>query len=120
VQLVGHRVRATRERLRRECLPAGSECLFSRVIVDGKLVGHACAVVWSVEKSSVCWVTQLVVHREYRERGLATGLLSEFGRDYHVYGIASSHPAALLACGKAFGSKWFGRQMDVDDSQYHG
>jgi len=54
----------------------------------------------------VCWVTQLVVHRDYRERGLAVGLLNELrqGGD-DMYALMSSHPAACLAAAKAFGSK---------------
>lgn len=56
---------------------------------------------------TVCWITQLVVVEEYRERGLATGLLRAIreGTD-DVYGIASSHPAACLAAATAFGSKF--------------
>jgi hypothetical protein len=54
----------------------------------------------------VCWVTQLVVHRNYREHGLATGLLNELRQDDDdIYGVVSSHPAACLAAVKAFGSK---------------
>ena len=47
-----------------------------------------------------------MVHQDYRERGLAVGLLNEFRQDDDdVYGIMSSHPAACLAAAKAFGSK---------------
>ena len=54
----------------------------------------------------MCWVTQLVVHRAYRERGLATGLLNELRQeDDSIYGIMSSHPAACVAAIKAFGGK---------------
>jgi hypothetical protein len=77
-----------------------------RVSVNGHLAGNAFACRWSVNGRVVCWITQLVVHHEYRERGLAAGLLNEIrlnGDD--VYGIMSSHPAACLAAAKAFGSK---------------
>jgi hypothetical protein len=48
----------------------------------------------------------LVVHRDYRERGLAAGLLNEIKQDEDdLYGIMSSHPAACLAASKAFGSE---------------
>ncbi len=54
----------------------------------------------------MCWVTQLVVHRDYRERGLAVGLLNELRQDGDdMYALMSSHPAACLAAAKAFGSK---------------
>lgn len=54
----------------------------------------------------VCWVTQLVVGRTYREQGLATGLLRSLREDTDdIYGIMSSHPGACLAAGKSFGSE---------------
>ena len=54
----------------------------------------------------MCWVTQLVVHSDYRERGLATRLLNQLRQDNDtIYGLMSSHPAASLAAAKAFGSK---------------
>ena len=66
--------------------------------------GNAFACRWvCCNNVSVCWVTQLVIHEDYRERGLATGLLNllrENGDD--LYGIMSSHPAACLAASKSF------------------
>ena len=54
----------------------------------------------------MCWVTQLVVDRNYRERGLAKALLNQLKHeDINIYGIMSSHPAACLAAAKAFGGK---------------
>lgn len=79
------------------------------VVVDGVLAGSAFTHRWqhSEEGSSttVCWITQLVVHKSYRGRGLASGLLGlvRSGSD-GVYGIISSHPAACLAAAKSFGS----------------
>lgn len=85
-----------------------------RVFVNGELVGHVFTCRWKYgggdgkgggTETMVCWVTQLVVHREYRRRGLATGLLREVRRDGgdgdDVYGVASSHPAAILAVARA-------------------
>ena len=54
----------------------------------------------------MCWITQLVVHRDYRERRLATGLLTELREDNDdIYGIMSSHAASCLATANVFGSK---------------
>ena len=54
--------------------------------------------------TGVCWVTQLVVHSDFRERGLAFGLLNYLRQDDDaIYGIMSSHPATCLAAAKAFG-----------------
>ncbi len=77
-----------------------------RVTVDGYLAGNAIACRWMYEKKTVCWVTQLVVHQDYRERGLAMGLLNQLRHDDDdIYGLMSSHPAACLAAAKAFGSE---------------
>lgn len=77
-----------------------------RVTVDGRLAGNAFACRWAYGNKTVCWITQLVVHQDYRERGLATVLLNQLRHDDDdIYGIMSSHPAACLAAAKAFGSK---------------
>ena len=74
--------------------------------MDGILAGNAFACRWVYDNKTVCWVTQLVVHQDYRERGLAMCLLNQFRHyDDDIYGLMSSHPAACLAAAKAFGSK---------------
>jgi hypothetical protein len=61
---------------------------------------------WTYNGRIVCWVTQLVVHYDFRERGIAASLLNIIRRnDDEVYGLMSSHPAACLAAVKAFGRK---------------
>jgi hypothetical protein len=101
----GSRVRLSKERLRNDYLPDGLLCSYVRVTVDGNLAGNAFACRWTVNGKKICWVTQLVVHQDYRERGLAVGLLNELRQDDDdVYGLMSSHPAACLAAAKAFGS----------------
>ncbi|KAH8729124.1 hypothetical protein GQ44DRAFT_823846 [Phaeosphaeriaceae sp. PMI808] len=100
----GSRVRLNKERLRKEYLPPGISS-YVRVLVDGFLAGNVFACRWSVGGMTICWITQLVVHQDYRERGLAVGLLNEIRMDGDdVYGVMSSHPAACLAAAKAFGS----------------
>ena len=77
------------------------------VSVNGHLAGNVFACRWTVDGKTICWITQLVVHRDYRERGLASGLLNEIKLDEDgAYGIMSSHPAACLAAAKAFGSEY--------------
>ncbi len=74
--------------------------------MDGSLAGNAFACRWVYDIKTVCWVTQLVVHQDYRERGLATGLLNQLRHyDDDIYGLMSSHPAACLAAAKTFESK---------------
>ncbi|KAF2841088.1 hypothetical protein M501DRAFT_1002195 [Patellaria atrata CBS 101060] len=99
----GSRVRLSKERLRNEYLPSGISS-YVRVSVNGHLAGNAFSCRWSVDGRTICWITQLVVHRAYRERGLAVGLLNETRLDGNdIYGLMSSHPAACLAALKAFG-----------------
>lgn len=79
-----------------------------RVTVNGHLAGNAFSCRWNWNDKTICWVTQLVVHRDYRERGLAVGMLNQLGQDKaDFYGIMSSHPAACLAAAKAFSSKGY-------------
>ncbi|POS75360.1 hypothetical protein DHEL01_v206246 [Diaporthe helianthi] len=65
---------------------------------------NAFACRWEYSGQQVCWVTQLVVHSDYRERRLATLLLSYLiDNDDDIFGIMSSHPAACKALAKAVG-----------------
>jgi len=100
----GERVKMSASRLRAQCLPAGARCSYVSVTVDGVLAGNAFACRWDYQDRQVCWVTQLVVHCDYRERRLATGLLQKLRRndDDEIFGIMSSHPAACMAASKAF------------------
>jgi hypothetical protein len=98
-------VKISKDRLRAQYLPKSAVCSYVRVIVDDCLAGNVFACRWKYNERSVCWITQLVVHREYRERGLALGLLNELRQDDNdLYGIMSSHAAACLAAAKVFGS----------------
>lgn len=77
------------------------------VTVDGSLAGNAFACRWKWDGKTVCWVTQLVVKKDYRDNGLASGLLRSLRETTDdIYGIMSSHPAACLAAAKSFGSKY--------------
>ncbi|KAL2752782.1 hypothetical protein ACRALDRAFT_1052572 [Sodiomyces alcalophilus JCM 7366] len=115
----GSRVKLSASRLRAQCLPEGSRSSYARVTVDGVLAGHAFACRWQYGDRHVFWVTQLVVHREYRERRLATTLLLALqqGQD-DVFGIMSSHPAACKALAKAFGNFAF-PQVSLDFARDH-
>jgi len=101
----GTHVKMSKDRLRAQYLPTDIPCSYIRVTVDGKFAGNVFACYWTYKSQSVCWITQLVVHRDYRERGLASGLLSELRqKEDNIYGVISSHPAACLATIKALGS----------------
>ncbi|KAK9322281.1 hypothetical protein V1517DRAFT_339006 [Lipomyces orientalis] len=101
----GSRVRLSKDRLRCQCLPEGAACSYVRVTVDGHLAGNAFACRWISNDKTVCWITQLVVHLDFRERGLACGLLNQLREDDDdIYGLMSSHPAACMAAAKVFGN----------------
>lgn len=56
----------------------------------------------------VGWVTQLVVHSDFREQGLATGLCRLLSKRGAVsWGILSSHPAAVMAMARGLGGEFF-------------
>jgi hypothetical protein len=101
----GSHVKLSTDRLRSQCLPCGATCSYVRVTVDDRLAGNVFACRWTCKDKNVCWITQLVVHRDYRERGLATCMLNQLRQDEDdICGVMSSHPATCLATAKAFGS----------------
>lgn len=92
------------DRLRAQCLPEGARTTYVMATVDGVLAGNAFACRWEYAGYQVCWITQLVIHSEYRERRLATTLLSNLiDSNDDAFGIISSHPAACKALAKAVG-----------------
>lgn len=99
-------MRISKGRLRAQWLPEIADCSYAKVTIEDRLAGNVFACRWKVKDKSVCWITQLVVHGDFRERGVAVSLLNCLRRDDDdIFGIMSSHPAACLAAAKAFGSK---------------
>ena len=101
----GKPVKLSARRLREEYLPDTAASFYSTVTVDGNLAGNAFTCRWKYDGKGVCWITQLVVAKDYRERGLASGLLRSLRAEADdICGIISSHPAACLAAVSSFGS----------------
>ncbi|KAF8420715.1 hypothetical protein EV426DRAFT_611905 [Tirmania nivea] len=99
--------------LKSRYLPAGSRSTYVRVTVDGKLAGHVICSRWSYKNQNICWITQLVVSREFRERKLAYGLLDMLKSDEDdIYGVASSHAAACITLANVFGNGF--KYLDLD------
>ncbi|KYF85883.1 hypothetical protein BE20_13435 [Sorangium cellulosum] len=93
----GQRIRLGAKRLR-GFLPEGSWALLARH--RGALIGHAFGVRVDIpERGVVDWVTQLVVHAEHRNRGVAKDLLlTFFGFSNHfAWGLVTSNPFAVRA-----------------------
>ena len=74
---------------------------------DNKLVGYAIAIISynnkSEKKNIISWVTQLVVHQNFRRHGIGKELLFSFWgfSNHYAWGIMSSNPYAIRALEKA-------------------
>lgn len=70
---------------------------------DGKVIGYAIAIQVEYPKhGTISWVTQLVVHKDYRNMGIAKDLLTTiwgFSDDF-AWGIVSANPFAIRALEK--------------------
>lgn len=96
------RVRLSVERLREWFDSDDSRLAYARSGAD--LVGYAIAVQMKVPRCGiVSWVTQLVVHEEYRQRNVAKTLLfSVWGMsDHYAWGLVTVNPYAVRALEKA-------------------
>ncbi|KAI5845292.1 hypothetical protein DFP73DRAFT_513051 [Morchella snyderi] len=99
----GSVLRTNVKNLRANCVSC-EETTLVRIYVQDKLVGYAFGTRWPLNErdGDVCWITQVVVDRNYRGVGLATTLLSKFKTSTDVlYGIMSQHPAAIMALKRA-------------------
>ena len=73
-------------------------------LVDDSIIGYAIALGKNEPKYGyITWVTQLVVHKDYRKRGIAERLLfSIWGfSNHYAWGIVSANPYAIRALEKA-------------------
>jgi 2-polyprenyl-3-methyl-5-hydroxy-6-metoxy-1,4-benzoquinol methylase/GNAT superfamily N-acetyltransferase len=71
---------------------------------EDALIGYAIAIKAKLEKlGTVSWVTQLVVHEDFRDRDIAKQLLfSMWGfSDHFAWGLVSANPYAIRALEKA-------------------
>ena len=79
-----------------------SNLLFARI--NNELIGYSIAII-EKEKyyASVAWVTQLVVHEDYRHQGIAKNLLFSIWKfsSYFAWGVLTSSPYAIRALEKA-------------------
>ncbi|KZV95722.1 hypothetical protein EXIGLDRAFT_671862 [Exidia glandulosa HHB12029] len=97
----GGRVTMGVKTLKKYCLEDVHRCAVVTCRRGDVLVGHAFATCWNFEAAkSVCWVTQLVVHTEFRRQRVASFMLNMLKHDAFpdvvAFGLASSHPAACM------------------------
>lgn len=115
--ITGSRIKMSTVKLQSECLPSRENTILVTCITSGTLVGHAFATTWDygegrlppstffptsqaypIHVGTVCWITQLVVRKDQRDRGIATFLLKQVRSPEHTaFGLVSSHPVACLA-----------------------
>ncbi|KAI0071521.1 hypothetical protein K474DRAFT_1606810 [Panus rudis PR-1116 ss-1] len=103
----GSRIRMSPRKLRSECLSDPARTLLVICTCDGRPdhIGHAFATVWTCNGESIGWITQLVVHKDFRRQYIATTLVQTlkrqelFGRAT-IVGVISSHPATCNVVAK--------------------
>ncbi|KAJ7687689.1 hypothetical protein B0H17DRAFT_1012938 [Mycena rosella] len=116
------RVKMGAARLRDQCLSDPTHSMLALCTI-GKALYHNQAsrsFTYYNLRSDICWITQLVGSRDYRERGIATSLLQLLpGPDFKcgAFGLATSHPAACLALFKR--TCTFRTSLDLDFIKTH-
>ncbi len=85
----------------------GGECDLVLCYDEGKLVGEAIYVNKNTVRGKVAIVVQLVVHNEYRRKGIGSALLySIWGfSNYYAWGIVTSNPCTVKTLEKATARK---------------
>lgn len=71
---------------------------------EDQLIGYAIAIRAKVKRHGVVtWITQLVVHKDFRNMGVAKRLLFSFWKfsDHFAWGLVSANPFAIRALEKA-------------------
>ena len=70
---------------------------------NDEIIGYAIAVSLKEKYGVITWVTQLVVHKDYRNQGIAKNLLFSIGgfSNHYAWGIVSANPYAVRALEKA-------------------
>ena len=104
----GKRVKMGASRLKAMLLPTSNaaEHFYVRALTGDKLAGNVFACRWKHEGRQICWITQLVVDKDFRGKGIATKLLQKLQEGHaedRGFGLLSSHPAAVRAALRAFG-----------------
>jgi len=100
-QLAGKRIRLSAAELGRRLAPSGTSALLA--YADRQLVGQAFSLQSIIPNQvRVTWVTQLVVHEDWRHRGIATRLLNSiwaFSNDF-AWGLVTANPLTVRASEK--------------------
>jgi GNAT superfamily N-acetyltransferase len=104
----GEPVRLSTQRLREEYLGDASCRAALAFSPEGTLVGHMIFRVFEFGGGSAAWISQLVVHHDWRSRKVASIMMGGALTTLHnlrACGMATSHPYAVRALEKAVGAK---------------
>jgi 2-polyprenyl-3-methyl-5-hydroxy-6-metoxy-1,4-benzoquinol methylase/GNAT superfamily N-acetyltransferase len=99
----GQPIKLSAKRLQEEWLAHPN----SRIAIaktHNNIVGYAFAIQIQIpEKGLISWVTQLVVHAEYRQKGIAKRLLNGIWSfsNHYAWGLVTANPYAVRALEKA-------------------
>jgi GNAT superfamily N-acetyltransferase len=98
----GANIKLSAKRLKDQYL-FNDNCYIVGAYLDLKLVGHAIYTIFDSKSiGKVCWITQLVVDKEYRNHKIGQTLIHmSIGTEWNACGIISSHPYAIKALEKA-------------------
>ncbi len=98
----GNRVKLSPYKLKRQCM-FDETCNVSIVRHDGHIVGHC---FYTIFNNNNVWITQLVVHSNYRNIGMGTSLMSYvLGNNWNIAAIVSSNPYAIRGFERAAGHR---------------
>lgn len=96
------RVKLTADRIKEWIENPNSAIYYAKI--ENELIGYAIAIQLKVQNyGTVSWVTQLVVHSDFRNKGIAKNLLYTIWglTDHFAWGICSANPYAIRALEKA-------------------
>lgn len=88
------RVKITCEKLRNEYM-FDDRCMLTTAQIDSEVIGQCFTM---KDKNGVIWITQLVVHENYRRRGIAKELLQlSLQKEWSMVCMATSNPYSIQA-----------------------
>ena len=100
-QYAGKSIKLSTGRIREWLEIPSSRIYLARI--DDELIGYCIASISKHRKGKIAWVTQLVIHSEWRNKGISTKLLFSIWTmsDFFSWGVLTSSPYAIRALEKA-------------------
>ncbi|EFJ38393.1 hypothetical protein SELMODRAFT_437314 [Selaginella moellendorffii] len=103
--LVGHQVKTTVQRLRKEHL-FSDDCCLTFATVNGSLAGYVFHRSFRFAGGPALWITQLVVSSNHRNKKIAIRLMKNaMGAIPAAVGLITSHPFAVRSLERATGKR---------------